>query len=476
MMWLGIDIGTSGVKSVILCDQGCVLAQSTAPLSAQRPQPLWSEQDPADWWEAVKVSILALPGNFRAGIRGIGLSGQMHGAVVLGEVDEVLRPAILWNDGRSAAQGAQLDASARKYTGNLAMPGFTAPKLAWLRDNEPEISAALRTVLLPKDYIRMILTGDKVSDMSDASGTLWLDVARRRWSPEMLGAVGLDESHMPRLVEGSEVSGMLRQSVADELGLPAVPVAGGGGDQAAGAIGAGVTEPGEAFLSLGTSGVVFAAGRQFEPDPERGVHAFCHALPDRWHTMSVMLSAAACLDWAARLTGFEDVAGALAAAEASKAAQRDIPIFLPYLSGERTPHNDPAAKGVFFNLTHETGPAQLVQSVLEGVAFALRDGLDTMASKPSELSVIGGGARSEYWAKILADALQIPLIYRDGSSVGPASGAARLARIAVDQEPIAEVCTPPDIVAEVMPQSSDEKRLALFRSLYPKLKSSFGDK
>ncbi len=474
-MWLGIDIGTSGVKSVILGEIGSVLAQSVEPLSVQRPHPLWSEQDPAVWWDATKASILALPADLRAEIRGLGLSGQMHGAVVLGSSDEVLRPAILWNDGRSAAQGTRLDPLARKQTGNLAMPGFTAPKLAWLRDNEPQVFASVRTVLLPKDYIRLILTGDKVSDMSDASGTLWLDIAHRRWSPEMLDAVGLDESHMPSLGEGSETSGMLRQSIADELGLPVVAVAGGGGDQAAGAIGAGVTEPGEAFLSLGTSGVVFAAGKQFEPDPARGVHAFCHALPGRWHTMSVMLSAAACLDWVSRLTGFEDVASALAAAEVSEVARSDLPIFLPYLSGERTPHNDPTAKGTFFNLTHDTGPAELVRSVLEGVAFGLRDGLDTMTSRPAELSVIGGGARSEYWAQILADVLQIPLIYRDGSSVGPASGAARLARLAVDQEPVAEVCTQPDILAEVTPRSNDEQRLALFRSLYPTLKSSFGD-
>ncbi len=474
-MWLGVDLGTSGVKSVIVDDAGAVLAQNTASLTVQRPHPRWSEQKPANWWEATKASILGLPAELRGGIRGLGLSGQMHGAVLLGEGGDVLRPAILWNDGRSAEQCVPLDTLARRHTGNLAMPGFTAPKLEWVRQNEPDVFGATRSILLPKDFLRLLLTGDKVSDMSDASGTLWLDIAARRWSAEMLDVTGLNERHMPRLVEGSEVSGTLRKSVADELGLPVVPVAGGGGDQAAGAVGAGVTELGEAFLSLGTSGVVFAASSLFEPNPGRGLHAFCHALPGRWHTMSVMLSAAACLDWVTRLTGFDDVESALKAAEASSLAQNELPIFLPYLSGERTPHNDPAAKGVFSNLTHETGPAELVRSVLEGVAFGLRDGLDTMPSPPSELSVIGGGARSSYWAQILANVIGLPLIYRDGSSVGPANGAARLARLAVTQDDIADVCTQPKALAHYTPRSNTEERLALFRSLYLILKSSFGD-
>jgi len=329
--------------------------------------------------------------------------------------------------------------------------------------------------LLPKDYVRLILTGEKISEMSDASGTLWLDIAHRKWSAEMLAAVGLNEDQMPDLIEGSEISGMIRQSIADELGLPVVPVAGGGGDQAAGAIGAGATQPGEAFLSLGTSGVVFAAGSQFEPNPSGAVHAFCHALPDRWHTMTVMLSAAACLDWVARLTGFSNVEDALTAAEVSEVPKGDLPIFLPYLSGERTPHNDPAAKGVFSNLTHETGPAELVKSVMEGVAFGLRDGLDALSSRPSELSVIGGGARSQFWAQILADTLQTPLTYRDGSSVGPSTGAARLARLAVDRESVEDVCVQPEQVAEFTPETDRGERLLQFRSLYPALKSSFGE-
>ncbi len=474
-MWLGIDLGTSGVKTVIIDDGGVVHAQNTVSLTVQRPYRHWSEQDPDQWWEATKAAIGGLPQTLRQQVRGIGLSGQMHGAVLLNQNDKPVRPAILWNDGRSAPQCNDLDDMAQNHTGNRAMPGFTAPKLAWVRENEPEFFAATKTVLLPKDYIRFLLTGEKISDMSDASGSLWLDVAARRWSAEMLEATGMSESQMPALAEGSQVAGTLRQNVADELGLPIVPVAGGGGDQAAGAIGAGVTEAGDAFLSLGTSGVIFAATAKFEQNPANGLHAFCHALPGRWHVMTVMLSAAACLDWVARLAGFSSVENALQAAESSNVSNDHIPLFLPYLSGERTPHNDPAAKGVFFGLTHETGPAELVQSVLEGVAFGLSDGLQAMPSRPTELSVIGGGARSSYWAQLLANILQTPLIYRDGSSVGPANGAARLAQLAVTKSPVEAVCTKPAVQAQYAPQPYSRERQQTFRSLYPILQSSFGE-
>jgi xylulokinase len=474
-MWLGIDLGTSGVKCVITDDAGAVLAEATEALDVQRPYSLWSEQDPSAWWNASKAAILQLPSNLRQSIRGIGLSGQMHGAVLLDQADQVLRPAILWNDGRSAAQCSALDRLARQHTGNMAMAGFTAPKLAWIREEEPEIFAATRSVLLPKDYLRLLLTGDKVSEMSDASGTLWLDVEKRRWSPAMLDATGLSEAHMPKLAEGSQVSGELSKKVADDLGLPVVPVAGGGGDQAAGAIGAGVVKSGQAFLSLGTSGVTFAAGDNFQPAPEQGLHAFCHALPDRWHTMAVMLSAASCLEWVASLTGFADVSAALEAAAHSKLPAQQLPMFLPYLTGERTPHNNPNAQGVFFGLTSDIGPAELVRSTLEGVSFGLRDGLDAMPEKPTELSVIGGGSRSEFWAQILADILAVPLIYRDGAHVGPANGAARLARLAVTHDTIADVCGQPPELARYTPQSNNTDRLERFRSLYPALKSSFGE-
>lgn len=473
-MWLGVDLGTSGVKTVIVDDEGIVRAECSRALSVQNPQPLWSEQDPADWWKATEAAILGLPADLRSAVRGLGLSGQMHGAVLLDESDTVLRPAILWNDGRSAPQCTPLDALAREHTGNLAMAGFTAPKLIWVRENEPDVFARTATVLLPKDYLRLLLTGEKVSEMSDASGTLWLDVAQRRWSEPMLEATGLTLDHMPQLVEGSQSTGTLRPEIAENLGLPVVPVAGGAGDQAAGAIGAGVVAPGQAFLSLGTSGVTFAAGDGFSPNPDNALHAFCHALPGRWHTMAVMLSAASCLEWAARLTGFKDVAAALAAAEQSAMPQDQLPLFLPYLTGERTPHNDARAKGVFFGLTGEVGPAELIRSTLEGVAFGLRDGLDAMPEKPSELSVIGGGSRSAFWAQILADVLAVPLVYRDGAHVGPANGAARLARLAVTGESVEDVCTQPPELARYLPQPFETARFEQFRNLYTSLKSNFG--
>ncbi|NJM49761.1 MAG: xylulokinase [Sphingomonadales bacterium] len=471
-MWLGIDIGTSGVKTIIMADNGTVAAEKTVALPIDRPQPLWSQQNPEDWWNAVQESILALPANLRGQIRAVGLSGQMHGAVLLGGADTVLRPAILWNDGRSAPQCIGLDGAARRYTGNLAMPGFTAPKLAWVRENEPDIFAQVKMVLLPKDYIRLCMTGEKLSDMSDAAGSLWLDVGKRAWSPEMLSATGLTEAQMPGLIEGSEAGGALLPDVASRLGLPQVPVAGGGGDQAAGAVGAGVINPKDAFLSLGTSGVIFASGDGFRPDPANGVHAFCHALPGRWHVMSVMLSAAACLDWVAKLTGYADVPAALNAAE-NRGHKDDTPIFLPYLSGERTPHNDPKALGVFFGMNHDTDGAALVAAVLEGVAFGLRDGLDALALDLDELSVIGGGSRSAWWAQILADSLGLPLVYRDGAALGPAYGAARLAQLCVGAGSAEEICTKPAELARYHPKRDVRDRLQKFRSLYKSLQPLF---
>ncbi|APG61867.1 xylulokinase [Sphingorhabdus lutea] len=464
-MWLGIDIGTSGVKTVITDDDGKVAAEHIAPLGISRPHPLWSQQDPEDWWAATCASILALPANLRAKVRGMGLSGQMHGAVLLDAADKVLRPAILWNDGRSSEQCIHLDALARQYTGNLAMPGFTAPKLLWLRQHEAEIFAATHKILLPKDYIRMKLTGEKITDMSDASGTIWLDVAARKWSDEMLAATHMTSDNMPILCEGNAVAGQLRKNIAQNLGLNQIYVAGGGGDQAAGAIGAGVINDGDAFLSLGTSGVIFAAGNKFAPNAEQGVHAFCHALPNRWHVMSVMLSAAACLDWGAKLTGFPDVASAIMAAEKSGINDQS-PIFLPYLSGERTPHNNADAKGAFFGLTHDVDGGAIMASILQGVAFGLRDGYDALSLNIENLSVIGGGSRSSYWAQILSDALQIPLIYRDGAAIGPAYGAARLARLAIMGENPDDICTMPNEQAQYSPKTEPTERLQKFRAIY----------
>ena len=281
-MFLGIDIGTSGVKAIVLSAEDALLDQASAPLSVSRPQPHWSEQDPADWWNACGTAVAALDAGLRRAVRAIGLTGQMHGAVLLDAHNAVLRPAILWNDGRGVAECCELERrvpGARAITGNIAMPGFTAPKLLWIARHEPDIFAATRTVLLPKDYIRLVMTGEKASDMSDSAGTLWLDVARRAWSDEMLAACDLSPSHMPRLYEGTAQTGTLRPEIAAAWGMARVPVAAGGGDNAAGAMGVGVIAPGNSLLSLGTSGVTFAVTDAFRPNPAEAVHAFCHCLP-----------------------------------------------------------------------------------------------------------------------------------------------------------------------------------------------------
>jgi xylulokinase len=481
-MYLGIDVGTSSVKAILMDEAGAVVDQATAPLSVSRPHPLWSEQDPTDWWAATNSAVSDLDRDRRKAVTAIGLSGQMHGATVLGVDNRALRPAILWNDGRSAGQCAALETTIPnlgQITGNRAMPGFTAPKLQWVRENEPEIFAKVKTVLLPKDYVRLRMTGDLASDMSDSAGTLWLDVAARDWSDEMLAATGLDRSHMPKLYEGSDFTGELRAELAEAWGMARVPVVAGGGDNAAGAVGVGVVRPGDAFLSLGTSGVLFLANSGYNPNPAGGVHSFCHALPGRWHQMSVILSAASCVDWAVKLCGMSDAAAMFAAIEA-RGAPASTEIFLPYLSGERTPHNDPNAKGVLFGLTHESDAAALGQAVLEGVAFAFRDGMDALTDSGAtidSITVIGGGAKSHYWGKILASVLQRPLVYRDGGEVGPAFGAARLAQLAHTQSSVEAICGAPAIlhVAEPDDALSDfyANRLPKYRTLYTQLKTEF---
>jgi xylulokinase len=481
-MYLGIDLGTSSVKCVIVDDAEAIIAQASAPLAVSRPQPLFSEQDAGDWWRATVESILRLPQSARASLRGIGLSGQMHGATLLDRADVPLRPAILWNDGRSAAECLQLEQReprSRSITGNIMMPGFTAPKLAWVAQHQPDMFARTATVLLPKDYLRLKLTGERVSDMSDASGTGWLDVARRDWSDAMLAATRLSRANMPRLVEGTAVSGQVTATVAEQLGINRVPVAGGAGDNAASAVGMGIIAPGQAFLSLGTSGVLFVVTDSFRPNPERAAHAFCHALPSRWHQMAVLLSAASALDWIAQLLGATDLVQLVEAAQA-RGLRGESPYFLPYLSGERTPHNNPHARGVFFGLTHETTPPDLVAAVLEGVALAFADGLDVLlesGGQIDEISMTGGGARLAYWGQLLAAALNRPLTYRAGSEIGAALGAARLGRMAVTGESPASVCRMPPMLRVVAPDPDLAALLAQrrgqFRHLYRDLRNLF---
>src|SRR5580692_6484106 len=473
-MYLGVDLGTSSVKAVIVDDAETLIAQASAPLAVSRPQPLFSEQDPAQWWNAAVESILRLPAAARAAVRAVGLSGQMHGATLLDDADLPLRPAILWNDGRSGAECLELERReprARAITGNIMMPGFTAPKVLWVARHEPALFARLSSVLLPKDYLRLRLTGERVSEMSDASGTGWLDVAQRDWSDAMLAATHLSRANMPRLVEGNAISGRVTAQVAEELGINRVPVAGGAGDNAASAVGMGIIAPGQAFLSLGTSGVLFVVTDRFRPNPERAAHAFCHALPGCWHQMAVLLSAASALDWVAQLLGATDLPQLVAAAQA-RGLRPESPYFLPYLSGERTPHNDPHARGVFFGLTHETMPADLVGAVLEGVALAFADGLDVLleaGGRVDEISMTGGGARLAYWGQLLAAALNRPLTYRAGSEIGAALGAARLGRMAVTGESPAAVCRLPPMVRVVAPDPHLAALLAQRRGHFVRL-------
>ncbi len=479
-MYLGIDLGTSGVKAILLSEEGQVVASYSEALTLSRPHPLWSEQNPADWWSATEKAVLALSQlHALKKVKAVGITGQMHGATVLDAQQNVLRPAILWNDGRSFSQCQQLEAAvpdSREITGNLMMPGFTAPKLQWLRENEPELFAKIDKVLLPKDYLRWLMTGVFASDMSDAAGTMWLDVAKRDWSDSLLAATGLTRQHMPALFEGNQITGQLLPALASRWGMDCVPVIAGGGDNAAGAVGVGLYKTGQAMLSLGTSGVYFAVSDGFLSNPQQAVHSFCHALPDTWHLMSVMLSAASCLDWAANLTGTASVGELIGLAENTPPA--DSPVcFLPYLSGERTPHNNPNAKGTLFGLTHQHGPADIARAVLEGVGFALADGMDVLHAtglKPHSITLIGGGARSPYWRQMLADISGLTLEYRTGGDVGPALGAARLAQIAMNPgSPLEQFL--PELALEQVHQPDAQKhkvyaeRRKVFRELYKRL-------
>lgn len=456
---IGIDVGTSSVKVVLIDGAERLVATRSVALEVSRPHPGWSEQDPDSWVAATFAALDALKADHAAemaDVVGIGLSGQMHGATLLDDMDRPLRPAILWNDGRSAAECADLETAApmlRAVAGNIAMPGFTAPKLLWVRRHEPETFAKVAKVLLPKDYVRLKLVGDHVSDMSDAAGTLWLDVAKRDWSDDLLAATGLTRRHMPRLVEGTAVSGTLLPDLAARFGMAKPPVvAGGGGDNAASAVGMGAVKPGVAFASLGTSGVLFVSNASFLPNTEGAVHAFCHAVPDTWHQMGVILSATASLEWLSHI--LVTPAPTLTAPLDPKPTAPSPVIFLPYLSGERTPHNDAAARGAFIGLGHETTRETLTQAVLEGVAFAFRDCLRVLEDAGTTLDrafAVGGGSRSEAWLTILASVLDRPLDLTREADAGGAFGAARLGRIAATGDDPFETLTPPPVARTVEP-------------------------
>jgi len=483
--YLGIDIGTSGVKVLLIDEKGRSLGEATAAATEPvRPHPGWSEQNPADWWTATLAAIDALSKSHPAElalVRGIGLSGHMHGATLLGKNDEVLRPCILWNDGRSAAECLEMEAALptlRQIAGNIAMPGFTAPKLAWVRKHEPEIFAKVAKVLLPKAYVRLLLSGEHVEDMSDAAGTLWLDVARRDWSDELLAVTGLDRSHMPRLVEGSAPAGTLKRDLAQRWGMQAnVIIAGGAGDNAAAACGIGAIRPGEGFVSLGTSGVLFVSNDRFRPNTEGAVHAFCHAIPDTWHQMGVILSATDSLNWLSKITG-QDAAKLSQAAEAQFTGPGEE-IFLPYLSGERTPHNNAGARGSFTGLSHRSNPAHLAQAVMEGVTFAFRDCqrvLSDAGTSIDRLLAVGGGSKSPLWLKLIATNLDMEIALPEDGDFGGALGAARLGLCAAEGADPATVMTMPDIKAIIAPDRSlsaaYSDQYARYRALYPAIEEA----
>lgn len=478
-MFLGIDIGTSSVKAVLMSPEQNVTATTSVNLEVARPRPGWSEQDPDSWWracEAVLDELSAAHPTGMAAVRGIGLSGQMHGATLLDASDTPLRPCILWNDGRADRESAELTEASQSITGNIAMPGFTAPKLVWIARHEPDVFARVRTVLLPKDYVRLKLTGEKASDMSDSAGTLWLDTRERDWSDEMLDLTGLDRSHMPRLFEGSEATGTLRPVLAERWGMSRTTVvAGGGGDNAASGCGVGAVSAGTGFISIGTSGVVFVSAERYRANPEGAVHTFCHAVPGTWHQMGVALSAAGSLDWMSGILGARagELVGALGAEPRGPGSVR----FLPYLSGERTPHNDVGMRAAFTGLDRAHGRDDLVRAVLEGVAFSFKDCFDVLTvplNQPRRLLAVGGGTRSRYWLSLIATVLGVPIAVPADGDFGAAYGAARLGLSAAEGiDPVA-VCTPPAIRETIEPVQELAGAYAgayqEFRNLYPAIK------
>jgi xylulokinase len=484
MIFLGLDIGTSAVKAVLIDGREKILANASAPIETMRPKASWSEQDPQDWWQGVlrvagEIRSIA-PAEWRL-LAAIGLSGQMHGTVLLDAGDRVIRPAILWNDGRAVEEALILErgiAGIGEIAGVKPMPGFSAPKLLWLKRHEPRSFSRIARVLLPKDYVRLKLSGEFATDMSDASGSLWLDSGHRRWSLPIIEASGLSLAQLPSLLEGTDRSGVLKPKIAHEWGLDSnVIIAAGSGDVAAGAAAIGAVNEGDAFISLGTSAQYFIARNRYLPAPDALIHAFCHCLPRRWFQMAALLNGASCLAWAASaLNG--DLTGLLQEAERSFTGPSGL-LFLPYLTGERTPHNDPDARGMIFGLTPAAGRGDIMLAVLEGVALSLadcQDMLERTGTRVDELGVIGGGARSRLWMRILASILNRRLELYAIAEDSAALGAARLARIAATGEPADEICRKPPVKFKIEPESALVEayahHLARFRALYRATKSA----
>lgn len=474
MSYLGIDLGTSGLRALLVTEDGAPLGATERHYRAHHPHPGWSEQDPADWIAALDSAVEELrttcPGF--ADLRGIGVAGHMHGATLLDGDGKVLRPCILWNDSRASQEAARLDALPilRAESGNIVFPGFTAPKLDWVRTHEPELFDQVAKVLLPAAYVNFHLTGAYVADMSDSAGTSWLNTGRRDWSDDLLAAGHMRRDQMPRLVEGSEEAGQLREELCQKWGLRGpVSVAGGAGDNAAAACGIGALNEGQGFVSLGTSGVLLAARDGYAPAPETAVHTFCHAVPGQWYQMGVMLSATDSLNWLAQITG--------ATPAELTAPLRDLQPpgqvrFLPYLSGERTPHNDAAIRGSFTGLSTATSREDMTRAVLEGVAFGLRDSFDALVqtgARIEQLIALGGGSRSDYWLQLIATVLGVPLALPADGEFGAALGAARLGMAAAGAN-WQDIMTPPDIAGVIAPntelQGAYDAAHARFRAAY----------
>lgn len=477
-MYIGIDLGTSGVKVVLLDENQQIMAQAHSPLMVSHPAPLFSEQNPADWWNATNNAMFDLGKQYSLkAVKAIGLTGQMHGATLLDKALNPLMPAILWNDGRAFLECIELEQAqpnVRQITGNQIMAGFTAPKILWLQKHHPEIFQRIYKVLLPKDYLRFLMTGELASDMSDASGTMWLDVAKRQWSEEMLQHSGLTKEAMPALFEGNQITGKLQPYLATRWGMRCVPVVAGGGDNSAGAIGVGLHRQGQGMLSLGTSGVYFVVTDHFTANPQKGVHHFCHALPERWHLMSVILNACNAVDWVQKATQINDIATLFQQIENLSTET----LFLPYLSGERTPHNDPNAKGVFFGLSYQDNALTLAKATVEGVSFALKDGIEALhqtGENAQDIVLIGGGTKSPYWCQLLADITGQTLQYRKGGEIGPALGAAKLAQMALHPtESVETFCSPLPLETVYEPNPAHhlyyQEKFARYQMLYQRLK------
>jgi len=473
-MHLGIDIGTSAVKLAVMRD-GRVIEQSSADLSVASPRPGWSEQDPQAWWTAIGAAARKLSTDL-GGVTGVGLSGQMHGAVLLDAQHRPLRPAILWNDSRAVAECKTLSErvpAIGQIAGVPPLPGFTAPKLLWLASEEPGLYARIAHLLLPKDYVALRLTGQCATDMSDAAGALLLDEAARDWSGDIVAAAGIDPAWLPRLLEGTEVAGRVTPEAAAHTGLPAgCPVVIGGGDTAVGAVAVGAVEPGRAVLSLGTSGQIFLAGDSYAPNPDAMLHAFAHAVPRRWYQMAAMLNGGRPLAWiAGQLSlGVPDTLALAATADPGR-----VPLFLPYLTGERSPHADPHIRAAFYGLEDSTDRAAIARAVIEAIAFSFADGAASFAGALDDvpqLLTLGGGARGDLVVQTISDATGLTLARAEGAAAGPALGAAKLAAVGTGAMTFADLSRSPEAGDIFTPQDSPDlaARLARYRALYRALR------